>query len=93
MGELLKKLNISSSSIGSSTGNTKMNQFASTSPSDMVEEETSSASVKELPPQSETVDKRSWIKDRMTATMVREGLTSITLYDWQYEKMYGIVGV
>ena len=93
MGELLKKLNISSSSIGSSTGNTKMSQVASTSPSDMVEEETSSASVKELPPQSETVDKRSGPKDRMTATMVREGLTSITLYDWQYEKMYGIVGV
>ena len=93
MGKLLKKLNISSSSIGSSTGNSKMSQVASTSPSDMGEEETSSASVKELPPQSETVDKRTGPKDRMTKTMVREGLTSITLYDWQYEKMYGIAGV
>ena len=70
-----------------------MSQVASTTPTDMEEtEEQSSASVKGLPPSEETVDKRSGPKDRMTETMIRSGPTSIVLYDWKYEKLYGIEG-
>ena len=69
-----------------------MSQVASTTPTDMEEdEEQSSASVKGLPQSEETVDKRSGIpKGRMTETMVRSGPTSIVLYDWKYENLYGI---
>ena len=93
LGELLKELNLdpNSSPIGSTITNTKMSQVASTTPTDMEEtEEQSSASVKGLPPSEETVDKRSGPKGRMTETMVRSGPTSIVLYDWKYENLYGI---
>ena len=96
LGELLKKLNLDSNSspIGSTVANTKMSQVASTTPTDMEEdEEQSSASVKGLPQSEETVDKRSGPKGRMTETMVRSGPTSIVLYDWKYENLYGIEGV
>ena len=95
LGELLRKLNLdpNSSPIGSTVANTKMSQVASTTPTDMEEdEEQSSASVKGLPQSEETVDKRSGPQDRMTETMVRSGPTSIVLYDWKYEKLYGIEG-
>ena len=95
LGELLRELNLdpNSSPIGSTVANTKMSQVASTTPTDMEEtEEQSSASVKGLPPSEETVDKRSGPKDRMTETMIRSGPTSIVLYDWKYEKLYGIEG-
>ena len=93
LGELLMKLNLDSNSspIGSTVANTKMSQVASTTPTDMEEdEEQSSASVKGLPQSEETVDKRSGPKDRMTETMVRSGPTSIVVYDWKYENLYGI---
>ena len=93
LGELLRELNLDSNSspIGSTVTNTKMSQVASTTPTDMEEdEEQSSASVKELPQSEETVDKRSGPQDRMTETMVRSGPTSIVLYDWKYEKLYSI---
>jgi hypothetical protein len=95
LGELLRELNLDSNSspIGSTVTNTKMSQVASTTPTDMEEdEEQSSASVKELPQSEETVDKRSGPQDRMTETMIRSGPTSIVLYDWKYEKLYGIEG-
>ena len=95
LGELLRELNLDSNSspIGSTITNTKMSQVASTTPTDMEEdEEQSSASVKGLPPSEETVDKRSGPQDRMTETMVRSGPTSVVLYDWKYEKLYGIEG-
>jgi len=95
LGELLRELNLdpNSSPIGSTITNTKMSQVASTTPTDMEEdEEQSSASVKGLPQSEETVDKRSGPQDRMTETMVRSGPTSIVLYDWKYEKLYGIEG-
>ena len=95
LGELLRELNLDSNSspIGSTVANTKMSQVASTTPTDMEEdEEQSSASVKGLPQSEETVDKRSGPQDRMTETMVRSGPTSIVLYDWKYEKLYGIEG-
>ena len=95
LGELLRELNLdpNSSPIGSTITNTKMSQVASTTPTDMEEdEEQSSASVKGLPQSEETVDKRSGPQGRMTETMVRSGPTSIVLYDWKYEKLYGIEG-
>lgn len=93
LGQLLEKLNLNSNSspIGSTTTNTNISQVTSTTPTDMEEtEEQSSASVKGLPPSEETVDKRSGPQDRMTETMVRSGPTSIVLYDWKYESLYGI---
>ena len=93
LGELLEKLNLdpNSSPIGSTITNNKISQVTSTTPTDMEEtEEQSSASVKGLPPSEETVDKRSGPKDRMTETMIRSGPTSIVLYDWKYENLYGI---
>ena len=96
LGMLLKDLgftNDKGESIGSPTTNSKMKDVSSTSPTDIdsVGGETT-ATVSSLSPSNETKDMRQGPKNRATETTVREGVNSVTLYDWSYEKIYGIQG-
>ena len=82
-------------SIGSPTTNSKMKDVASTSPTDIGEAGAggeTTATVSSLSPSNETKDMREGPKNRATETTVRQGANSITLYDWSYEKIYGIQG-
>ena len=98
MGMLLKELgftNDEGKSIGKPTENSKMKVVASTSPTDIGEDRTggeTTAAVSSLSPSKETKDMRQGPKNRATETTVRQGANSITLYDWNYEKIYGIQG-
>jgi hypothetical protein len=98
LGMLFKELgftNDGGKSIGSPTGNSKIKDVASTSPTDIGGDGTggeTTAAVSSLSPSKETKDMRQGPKNRATETVVREGSNSITLYDWNYEKIYGIQG-
>ena len=98
LGMLLKDLGFTNDrgeSIGSPTTNSKMKDVASTSPTDIGEAGAggeTTATVSSLSPSNETKDMRQGPKNRATETMVRQGVNSITLYDWSYEKIYGIQG-
>ena len=96
LGALMQRIGLDPrSAIGTPIKNAKITDVSNTSPSDIdSEEEKSSAAVNTLPPDSETIDKRSGSKDsdRVSSTLVRTGSSSINLYNWQYDKIYGIVG-
>ena len=97
-GMLLKDLgftNDQGGSIGSPTTNSKMKDVSSTSPTDIGEAGAggeTTATVSSLSPSNETKDMRQGPAGRATETMVRQGVNSVTLYDWSYEKIYGIQG-
>ena len=96
LGALMQKIGLDPrSALGTPIKNSKISDVSNTSPSDIdSEEEKSSVAVNSLPPDSETIDRRSKSKDgnRVSSTVVRTGSSSINLYDWQYNKIYGIVG-
>ena len=94
LGSLMQMIGLDPrSSLGTPIKNSKVSVISNTSPSDIdSEEEKSSVAVNSLPPDSETIDKRSKTKDRVSSTVVRTGPSSINLYNWQYDKIYGIVG-
>ena len=98
LGMLFKELgftNDKGESIGSPTTNSKMKDVSSTSPTDIGEAGAggeTTATVSSLSPSNETKDMRQGPKNRATETTVREGVNSVTLYDWSYEKIYGIQG-
>ena len=96
LGSLMQMIGLDPrSSLGTPIKNSKVSVISNTSPSDIdSEEEKSSVAVNSLPSDSETIDKRSGSKDsdRVSSTVVRTGLSSINLYNWQYDKIYGIVG-
>ncbi len=96
LGALMQRIGLDPrSAIGTPIKSSKITDVSNTSPSDIdSEEEKSSAAVNSLSPDSETIDKRSGSKnsDRVSSTLVRTGSSSINLYNWQYDKIYGIVG-
>ena len=96
LGALMQRIGLDPrAAIGTPIKNAKITDVSNTSPSDIdSEEEKSSAAVNSLSPDSETIDKRSGSKDsdRVSSTLVRTGSSSINLYNWQYDKIYGIVG-
>lgn len=96
LGALMQRIGLDPrSALGTPIKNSKVSVISNTSPSDIdSEEEKSSVAVNSLPPDSETIDKRSGSKDidRVSSTVVRTGPSSINLYNWQYDKIYGIVG-
>ena len=98
MGMLLKELgftNDKGESIGSPITNSKIKDVSSTSPTDIGEAGAggeTTATVSSLSPSNETKDMRQGPGGRATETMVRQGVNSVTLYDWSYEKIYGIQG-
>ena len=100
MGMLLKELgftNDKGESIGSPITNSKMKDVSSTSPTDIGEAGAggeTTASVSSLSPSNETKDMRQdqGSESKVAETTVRKGVNSVTLYDWSYEKIYGIQG-
>ena len=97
---LLKDLgftNDKGESIGSPITNSKMKDVSSTSPTDIGEAGAggeTTATVSSLSPSNETKDMRQdqGSESKVAETTVRKGVNSVTLYDWSYEKIYGIQG-
>ena len=96
LGSLMQMIGLDPrSTLGTPIKNSKVSVVSNTSPSDIdSEEEKSSVAVNSLPPDSETTDRRSGSKDsdRVSSTVIRTGSSSINLYNWHYDKIYGIAG-